>query len=94
MMTESERDELYKKAIDRYGKTPQVNMVFEECGELITSIARLIRGRDADDDVITELADVSIMIEQMALIFGKEKFLKEKENKLLRLKNRLDGNNC
>lgn len=89
-MTKEERDELYTKAIDVWGQLPQIDMVFEECGELTTSLARYLRGRDTADDVITEIADVSIMMEQMAVLFGKEQFEKEKERKLQRLKERLE----
>lgn len=89
MMTKEERDELYTKAIETWGQMPQINMVNEECGELITSLARYLRGRDTADDVITEVADVAIMMEQMAVLFGKEKFEEEKERKLQRLKERL-----
>lgn len=89
-MKEIEKEELYLKAIDTWGQMPQINMVNEECGELITSLARYLRGRDTVDDVITEIADVSIMMEQMAVLFGKEQFEKEKERKLQRLKERLE----
>ena len=89
-MKEIEKEELYLKAIDTWGQMPQINMVNEECGELITSLARYLRGRDTVDDVITEVADVSIMMEQMAVLFGKEQFEKEKERKLQRLKERLE----
>jgi NTP pyrophosphatase (non-canonical NTP hydrolase) len=89
-MKETEKEELYLKAIDTWGQMPQINMVNEECGELITSLARYLRGRDTADDVITEIADVSIMMEQMAVLFGKEQFEKEKERKLQRLKERLE----
>lgn len=90
-MKEIEKEELYLKAIDTWGQMPQINMVNEECGELITSLARYLRGRDTVDDVITEIADVSIMMEQMAVLFGKEQFEKEKERKLQRLKERLEN---
>ena len=89
-MKEDEKEELYLKAIDSWGQLPQIDMVFEECGELTTSLARYLRGRDTADDVITEIADVSIMMEQMAVLFGKEQFEKEKERKLQRLKERLE----
>ena len=47
-----------------------MHMVFEECGELINALAKVYRGRSSGQDVITELADVSIMIEQMATMLG------------------------
>lgn len=41
------------------------------------------------DDIITEIADVMIMCEQLSYYFGKEKVELEKERKLERLKERL-----
>jgi NTP pyrophosphatase (non-canonical NTP hydrolase) len=83
-------EDLYKKAIAMWGHIPQINMVNEECGELLTALARYLRGRADANDVITEVADVAIMMEQMAVLFGKEAFEKEKERKLQRLKERLE----
>ena len=68
----------------------QETMVFEELGELTTALARYKRGRAMVEDVITELADVTIMCEQMAILFGYEKYKDEIERKLERLKKRLD----
>lgn len=81
---------IFKNAIDVYGIEPQFNMVFEECGELINALAKFIRGRNQKNDVITELADVSIMIGQMAYFFGYDDFMKEKEFKLERLEKKLN----
>lgn len=89
-MSENERDDIYKKAITKWGDVAQINMVYEECGELVTALARYMRGRATEDEVITEVADVSIMAEQLAVLFGKEKFNEEKERKLKRLKERLE----
>ena len=89
-MESEERDKLYRRAIDTWGQMPQINMVYEETGELSTALARFLRGRADSYDVITEVVDVWIMMEQMAVLFGKEKFEEEKERKLQRLKERLD----
>ena len=89
-MDKEERLELYDKAISKWGMRPQVDMVFEECGELINALAKWLRGRGNGEEVITELADVQIMIEQMTSIFGKDKFDAEVERKLIRLKERLN----
>ena len=91
-MTEQERIELYRKAIDVWGVPAQVMMVMEETGEMLNAMAKYDRGRASEDDVITELVDVSILMEQMAVVFGMDKFKNEKERKLLRLKERLDKN--
>lgn len=65
----------------------------EECAELIDALAKYNRGRADAKDVITELADVSIMVEQMAIFFGKEEFEAEKVRKLKRLQERIAGLN-
>jgi NTP pyrophosphatase (non-canonical NTP hydrolase) len=65
-------------------------MCIEECAELIDALAKYDRGRADTKDVITELADVCIMVEQMAMLFGKEEFEKEKERKLKRLQEKID----
>lgn len=61
----------------------------EECSELTNAICKFRRGRVNEDDIITEIADVMIMCEQMAAYFGKDKVALEKENKLERLEERL-----
>lgn len=92
-MSEKEVLNLYADALDKWGINAQVMMLFEECGELLSAIAKLDRGRVDKDSVITELADVSIMVEQMALVFGYDDYKKEKESKLERLKGRLEKYN-
>jgi NTP pyrophosphatase (non-canonical NTP hydrolase) len=65
-------------------------MLVEECGELLNAIAKSKRDRAGKDEIITELADVSIIVEQMVFFYGEDDFKKEKERKLLRLKKRLE----
>lgn len=72
-----------------HGIIKQQWMLIEECGELLNAIAKSKRDRAGKDEIITELADVSIIVEQMAFFYGEEDFNKEKERKLLRLKERL-----
>lgn len=81
--------ELYFKAIEQYGIVAQEWMLVEECGEMLNAFAKLRRGRASKKDVITELADVHIMVEQMACFFGLEEFKAEKVRKLARLEERL-----
>lgn len=82
--------ELYFKAIGQYGIVSQEWKLVEECGELLNAFAKLRRGRASKEDIITELADVHIMVEQMACFFGLEEFQAEKERKLARLEERLN----
>ena len=88
-MTENEKS-LYDKAIKKWGVDSQVYMAYEEMGELLSALNKLLRKRVTVDDVITEIADVQIMTEQLALIFGQEKVETEKERKLKRLEERLN----
>lgn len=82
--------QLYNKALNQYGIKAQEWVLIEECGELLNAIAKLKRSRSTKEDIITELADVHIMVEQMAHFYGWEDFLVEKEYKLTRLKERLN----
>ena len=89
-MERDERSKLYLRAIRNWGEEAQTNMVNEECGELITAIAQFKRGRTSHHDVMTELADVAIMVEQLATIMSYSDFEQEKDRKLERLRERLD----
>ena len=89
-MNEGEKRHLYNKVLNKFGIINQVFMVMEECGELLNVLAKAKRDRAGKDEIITELADVSIMVEQMAFFYGEKDFLIEKERKLQRLKKRLE----
>ena len=79
-----------QNAIDTYGKDAQLWMVIEEMSELAKEICKHERGRENKDQIADEVADVTIMLEQVKMIFGisdeVERHLIEKVN---RLKNRL-----
>ena len=85
-MEKNDRLALYDAAITKWGVGAQKEMAYEELGELITALAQDSRGRTTKGELITELADVTIMCEQMAYILGYEDYEKEMENKLIRLR--------
>jgi NTP pyrophosphatase (non-canonical NTP hydrolase) len=85
-MEKEERLKLYGKAINTWGVTAQTDMAFEECGELIAALAKDKRGRVTKEELLTELADVTIMCEQLATILGFEDYEKELDRKLVRLR--------
>ena len=91
-MDKNERRALYRKAIEMWGVPAQVMMVVEEVGEMLNALAKFNRDRSTPQEIITELVDVWILMEQMAVVFGVEQFEKEKEYKLQRLKERLEKN--
>lgn len=77
-------------AMQSWGFVENFGMMAEETGEMLSAINKLIRGRADRKDVITELADVSLVITAFAMELGYNDFQKEKETKLLRLKKRLE----
>lgn len=87
-MTEAERA-LFNKALVEYGIGSQKMMAIEECAELTNALAKLARGRVSQADIITELADVSIMVDQLAIFFGENVFIEERNRKMRRLEERL-----
>lgn len=92
-MKDEEKVELYKTAIDKWGKVSQAFMVMEEVGEMLDAFGKAHRGRlENKMEIITELADVTIMMEQWATYFGWDEFCAEKERKIERLKDRLQKN--
>lgn len=88
-MEVSRRRQIYEKALVKWGFENQLWMVTEECGELLNAIGKMRRERVTREDVITELADVTIMCEQIAQYMGYDDYTKEMERKLVRLKERL-----
>jgi NTP pyrophosphatase (non-canonical NTP hydrolase) len=87
-MEKNDRLVLYDEAIMKWGVEAQREMVYEEVGELITAVARHKRGRADRKEVITELADVTIMCEQLAYMLGYEDYEKEMDEKLIRLRDK------
>ena len=88
-MSNEEKRRIYNTALNQWGLVNQTFMVMEECGELLNVLAKAKRNRVTQEEIITELADVSIMVEQMAFFYGEKNFIAEKERKLERLKKRL-----
>lgn len=80
---------LLGEAIGRWGCEAQKKQTIEECSELITAILHRDRDKCTNDDVITEVADVIIMCEQMKLIYGSEQVENEVRRKMKRLEERL-----
>ena len=88
---DKEKFEIYKLALDKWGIEAQIGMLTEE---LLSAVNKFNRSRCSRDDVLTELADVSIMVEQLSLIYGGyDKFLEEKDKKLTRLLKRINNGN-
>lgn len=90
MKTNATEFAVLKSAIETFGEDSQINMLFEECAELIDALCKYRRGRCTEENVITEIADVLIMAEQMSIIFGEDAVEREKRRKLNRLQQRIE----
>lgn len=90
---ETERFQIYEAALDKWGLDLQINMVSEECAELIIALNKWRRGKPGTVDLRTiaeEIADVRIMLEQMELAFKCAKLVEVLTNdKIRRLKHRV-----
>lgn len=95
MMQPDERNELYLQARLLWGDGAQLDMVVEECAELIQAVQKVKRcgGAQALYDMVEEAADVEIMLEQLREMydFGGDRniFDAAKERKLNRLQGRI-----
>ena len=91
-MTLPERLDLYRAVIARLGTARQVVKIMEETGEVLAAFARFLYGVGTRADLCSEIADVTIMLEQLALIAGipPGAVAREVDRKLARLRARLD----
>lgn len=81
---------VFTAALERYGKQAQVDMVMEEMAELQKELCKNLRGKKNKAEIAEEIADVSIMLDQMALLFKCEKNVQvERQYKVNRLLERL-----
>ena len=84
-------EEIINWALLTFGQSSQKMMAMEECAELINVLAKEKRGRTCNQEVITEIADVMIMTQQLAVIYGKDAVEEEMNRKLSRLEERIRG---
>ena len=80
-----EHDALMSKAIVLFGLKSQIGLAIEECGEFLTALNQHDRGRVSSDAVCEEIADVIIVMGQMAKIFNENAVMRHIERKLDRL---------
>ena len=85
-----ERKEIYEKALRTWGTQAQIMMAIEEMSELTKELCKHFRGRPNGEEIVDELADVTIMVEQLRLIFGvNDAVCDQMDVKMLRLKKRI-----
>lgn len=81
-----QRVEVYTKALARFGEQVQMVMALEELSECQKEICKKLRGYSNLDHLAEEIADATIMLEQMRLFFGLNDLVCEKmDEKVKRL---------
>lgn len=83
---------IYQMALNQWGYAAQANQAQEELGELIVAVSKcFFRGKNIEDSgIVGELADVSIMVEQLIYILGvKDDVAAARKFKLERLVGRI-----
>ena len=83
---------ILNRAIKQWGVEAQLDMLVEECSELILAIQHMKRKRCGWEEVAEEIADVRIMTSQFHTLDGVSDMIHGKEmEKLERLEKRLDA---
>lgn len=95
-----QRCEVYDAALGKWGLDKQMLVAIEEMSEVIKAITKLQRINtphntpqeycDAQDHLAEEIADATIMLEQLQYFFGiNEEVCEAMDDKVLRLKDRV-----
>lgn len=83
-------EDIYAVAAKKWGYRSQVIATIEEFNECAAALARHLNGKGEAEDVYEELADASIMLEQMQCYFDPIRIEAWKHKKLDRLKEILE----
>lgn len=65
---------IYKDALERWGKVSQIRQAQEEVAELFVALNHYRRGRGNEDEVLEEIAGVEILLNQLKLFFSRERY--------------------
>jgi NTP pyrophosphatase (non-canonical NTP hydrolase) len=82
--------EIYVKTLCKWGEKAQYDQTIEECAELIATLQHFVRGKVGEEAVVNELADVFLMVGQLAYMFGEDKLNAAVEDKIAKLRLLLD----
>lgn len=82
---------IYRATLEKWGEQAQYDQAVEECAELITALKHYRRDKIDRQAVISELADVTLMIGQLTWMFGAGEVEKAVTEKLRKLNQLLDG---
>lgn len=89
-ITYAERKATYKAALRKYGVDTQVMVAVEEMSELTKEICKLYRGQGGMAELADEIADVTIMLEQLKEIYHIKEVVEDHiDMKIRRLQDRI-----
>ena len=87
-----QRVQTYTNALIHFGKANQLVVALEELSEVQKEICKTMRGDANLDHLAEEIADATIMLEQVRLMFGLNDLVCEKmDEKIQRLDGKLKG---
>ena len=87
-----DRKKIYQAALRKWGVDLQTMMAVEEMSELTKEICKIKRGKMDLDALADEIADVTIMLEQLRMIYGlNDAVCDHMDAKILRLQSRVGG---
>ena len=85
-----QRVQTYTNALITYGEEAQMVVALEELSECQKEICKILRGKGDLDHLAEEIADATIMLEQLRLFFQINELVCEKmDEKVSRLDSRL-----
>ena len=89
-MEYEDRAKVYEEAIERYGNELQIVVAIEELSECAKELCKVLRGKGDIAHLAEEVADATIMLEQMRICFGiNEAVAYWMDDKLVRLQTNL-----
>ncbi|MEA3465563.1 MAG: antitoxin [Thermodesulfobacteriota bacterium] len=80
-------NQLYQQTLKKWGEQAQYDQAAEECAELIAALMHYRRDKIDEQQVIDELADVTLMVGQLTWMFGAERV----DEAVQRKRAKLDG---
>ena len=84
-------ERVYRAALEKWGVEAQYDQTIEECAELIAALKHLKRDKVDEEQIVSELADVTLMIGQLIWMFGEERVKAAVARKLEKLAGLLDA---
>jgi hypothetical protein len=85
-----ERQKVYANALVAYGEEKQCVVAIEEMSDVAKELCKVLRGKGDMEHLAEEVADATIMLEQVRYFFGiNELVCKKMDEKIMRLENNL-----